>query len=194
MTSRDLGCWPPRMLNGCAMIGLSALNRSVCITFKRRPPQSIRSSVCHAQQTHVRIASARCARIHLDLAENEEVIGLRAIGAREQSAVPGGTFHLDISATGGEPTKLGRLGIVVCIYTTEVGGFLHFSFSSAPITLNNNVSLKWIREARPQWRRWRQEGRRPPEGYRRLPCERQRDHHRLWCEAGQHRRLAEGRH
>lgn len=66
----------------------------------------MRCLVCHARQTHAKIASAR---IHLDLAEDEEVSGLRAIGAKEQSAFPGGTFHHDIFATaGGKLTTLGR--------------------------------------------------------------------------------------
>ena len=66
----------------------------------------MQSLVYHAQETHATIA---CARIHLVLAGDEEVIGLHAIGSREQSALPGGTFHHDIFATvGGEPTKLGR--------------------------------------------------------------------------------------
>jgi hypothetical protein len=46
--------------------------------------------VCHAQQTHAKIASAR---IHLALAGGVEVIGLPAIGEKEQSALPGGMSH-----------------------------------------------------------------------------------------------------
>ena len=66
----------------------------------------MQSLVCHARETHAKIASAR---IYLVIAGDEEVIGLHAIGSREQSAFPGGTFHHDIFLTvGGEPTKLGR--------------------------------------------------------------------------------------
>ena len=90
------------------------------------------------QQTHAKIASAR---IYLNLAGVEEDIGLRAIWAKEQSVLPGVTFHLDISATaGGEPTKLECNGMVGCIYTIEVGAFLHFPIRSTSPTPNSNVS------------------------------------------------------
>ena len=52
----------------------------------------MQSLVCHAQQTHATVASARA---HLDLVGDFEVITLRAIGVRDYSALRGGTFHLD---------------------------------------------------------------------------------------------------
>ena len=94
------------MLNGSAMIGLSALQPECLHHFRTNAPLCMRCLVCHARQTHARITSAR---IHLDLAGDVEGSGLHAIGAREQSAFPGGTFHHDISSTaGGKLTTLGR--------------------------------------------------------------------------------------
>ena len=141
--------------------------------------------ICHAQQTHVNVAAAES---YQDLADDVKATSLRAIGVRVHSAFRGGTFHLNASSTvGGEPTKLGRGGMVDCIYTMEVGLSLTLPSTLPLPTPYNHVFLHRIRKARPQWRRRRQEGRRPPKGHRRLPCKRERDNNGLWCEAGQYR-------